>query len=174
MKIKTAVITLGLAAALCAPWQNSFADEASGKATTKEKTFIKKAADGGMTEVKLGEIAQKNGGSDDVKDFGKQMVDDHTKINDNLKEVAGKMNVEVPTKVSAKHEAVIHKLSDLHGAAFDNAYVKEMVKDHKMDIAEFEKADKTVKNSDLKSFIENSTETMKGHLEKIEKFSQAK
>jgi putative membrane protein len=174
MKIKTAVITLGLALAVCAPWQQSFADEASGKATMQEKMFIKKAAEGGMTEVKLGEVAQKNGGSDDVKDFGKQMVDDHTKINDNLKEVAGKMNVTVPSDLDAKHQAMVDKLSALHGAAFDNAYVKSMVKDHKMDIAEFEKADKKVKNDDLKSFIENSTETMKGHLEKIEKFSQAK
>jgi putative membrane protein len=174
MKLKTAVITLGLAVAVCAPWQQSLADEAAGKATMKEKMFIKKAADGGMTEVKLGQVAQQNGGSDDVKDFGKRMVDDHSKINDNLKDVAGKMNVTVPSKVSATHHAVIERLSNLHGAAFDKAYVKEMVKDHKKDIAEFEQAKNEVKNDDLKSFISNSTETMKDHLQRIEKFDQAK
>ncbi|MGH7936363.1 MAG: DUF4142 domain-containing protein [Chthoniobacterales bacterium] len=173
MKLKTAIITLGLAVAVCAPWQQSFADEAAGKATMKEKAFIKKAADGGMTEVKLGEIAQQNGGTDDIKDFGKLMVDDHTKINDNLKDVAGKMDVAVPTEVSAKHQAAIDKLSKLHGAAFDKAYTKDMVKDHKTDIAEFEEAGKMVKNDDLKNFIEKSTETMKGHLEKIEKISKS-
>lgn len=173
MKMKTALITIGLAAALCAPWQNSFADDTSGHATHKEKTFIKTAADGGMTEVKLGEIAQQNGQRDDIKDFGKQMVDDHTKINDNLKEVASKMNVEVPSTISAKHQAVVDRLSKLHGDAFDKAYTKEMIKDHKKDIAEFEEAAKEVKNEDLKSFIQNSTEMMKGHLEKIEKISKA-
>ena len=175
MKIKTLACTLGLAAALCAPWQQSFAaDEDAPKPTAMEKSFIKKAADGGMTEVELGRLASEKGGSDEVKDFGKQMVDDHGKINDNLKEVAAKMNVTVPEKVSAKHHATIEKMSGMSGADFDKAYVKMMVKDHKKDIAEFEKADKQVKNEDLKKFIEDSMETMKGHLEKIEKFDQAK
>lgn len=174
MKIKTLVCTLGLATAFCTPWQQSFAADEGAKPTAFEKSFIKKAADGGMTEVELGRIASEKGGSDEVKDFGKLMVDDHTKINDNLKEVAAKMNVKVPDKVSAKHHAMIEKMSGMSGADFDKAYVKDMVKDHKMDIAEFEKADKEVKNEDLKKFIENSMETMKGHLEKIEKFDQAK
>ena len=127
-----------------------------------------------MTEVKLGEIAQKNGGSDDVKDFGKRMVDDHSKINDNLKQVAAKMNVTVPTEVNAKQQATIDKLSKLQGAPFDSAYVKDMVKDHKKDVAEFTKAKDEVKNDDLKSFISDSVETMKDHLTRIEKFDQAK
>jgi putative membrane protein len=102
------------------------------------------------------------------------MVTDHSKINDNLKEVAGKMNVQLPSTISKKHKMVMDKLSALSGAAFDTAYVKEMVKDHKMDVAEFEKADKEVKNPDLKSFIDDSLPTLKDHLAKIEKFDQAK
>ena len=178
MKIKTLAFTLGLAAALCAPWQQSFAaDEdttGAAKATASEKMFIKKAADGGMTEVELGKLAAEKGGSSDVKDFGNQMVKDHSKINDDLKEVAGKMNVTVPGKLSAKHHATIEKMSGMSGADFDKAYVPAMVKDHEMDIAEFERADKMVKNPDLKKFIEDSIPMMKDHLEKIKKFDQAK
>ena len=77
-----------------------------------------------------------------MKDFGNQMVKDHSKINDNLKEVAGKMNVKVPSEVSAKHHATIEKMSGMSGAGFDKAYVAAMVMDHEKDIAEFEKADK--------------------------------
>ena len=124
--------------------------------------------------IELGQIAAEKGGSDAVKDFGNQMVKDHGKINDNLKELAGKMNVTLPATVSAKHKAAIEKMSGMSGANFDNAYVPAMVKDHKMDIAEFEKAGKMVKNEDLKKFINDSLETMKDHLEKIEKFDQAK
>ncbi len=176
MKIRTAALTLGLAAALCTPWQHSFAadESAGGHATAMEKKFIKKAADGGMTEVELGQLAAEKGGSSDVKDFGNEMVKDHTKINDNLKEVAGKLNVQVPAAVSAKHKATIDKMSGMSGADFDSAYVKEMVKDHKKDIAEFEEASKEVKNDDLKKFIDDSMSMMKDHLAKIEKFDQAK
>ncbi len=177
MKLKTLALTLGVAATLCAPLQLSRAAEeadASMKPTAAEKAFMKKAADGGMTEVELGQIAAEKGGSDAVKDFGKDMVKDHGKINDNLKELAGKMNVTLPTSVSAKHKATIEKMSGMSGADFDNAYVPAMVKDHKMDIAEFEKAGKMAKNEDLKKFIDESLEKMKDHLEMIQKFDQAK
>ena len=176
MKIRTLAVTLGLVAALGAFGPQSFAadKEATGKATASEKAFIKKAADGGMTEVELGQLAAEKGGSDEVKDFGNRMVKDHSKINDNLKEVAGKMNVEVPSKISAKHHATIEKMSAMSGAEFDKEYVKAMVKDHEMDVAEFEKAAKEVKNEDLKKFIEDSVPVMKEHLEMIKKFDQAK
>lgn len=144
------------------------------KPTAAEKAFMKKAADGGMTEVELGKLAAEKGGSDEVKSFGQQMVDDHTKIGDNLKEVAGKMKVTLPEKMSAKHHALVEKMAGMSGADFDKAYVPEMVKDHKKDISEFEAAKGTVKNEDLKKFIDDSLETMKGHLEKIQKFDQAK
>lgn len=177
MKIKTLAFTLGVAAALCAPWQQSSAADDTNtntKPTAMEKAFVKKAAQGGMTEVALGKIAAEKGGSEDVKDFGNLMVKDHTNINDNLKEVAGKMDVKIPADLNAKHQAMVDKFSKLSGAEFDNKYVPAMVKDHKNDINEFEEADKTVKNPELKKFIEDSLPTLKSHLEKIEKFSQAK
>ena len=176
MKTKSIKLALGLAAVLCISLQfSSAADEAtSSKPTAVEKTFIKKAADGGMTEVELGRLAAEKGGSEEVKDFGNQMVKDHSKINDDLKEVAAKMNVTMPSGVSAKHHAAIEKMAGMSGANFDNAYVAAMVTDHEKDIAEFEKADKEVKNPDLKKFIENALPMMKDHLDKIKKFDQAK
>ncbi|MGI8891075.1 MAG: DUF4142 domain-containing protein [Chthoniobacterales bacterium] len=176
MKIETLIFTLGLSAVVAVPLQCTLAadEKADMAATAKEKAFIKKAADGGMTEVEMGKVAAEKGASDEVKDFGNKMVKDHSKMNDDLKEVAAKLNVEVPSKISAKHHAAMEKMSAMSGANFDKAYVKDMVKDHEADIAEFEKAQKEVKNEDLKKFIDNSIETMKGHLETIKKFDQAK
>src|SRR5476649_1635136 len=53
-----------------------------------DTNFILAAAQGGMTEVKLGEVAAKNGMRNDVKEFGQMMVKDHTAINDDLKALA--------------------------------------------------------------------------------------
>ncbi len=127
-----------------------------------------------MTEVELGKMAAEKGASKEVKEFGDQMVKDHSKANDELKEVAAKMNVMVPDKVDAKHQATIKKMSAMSGAAFDKAYVNGMVTAHMEDIALFEKADKEVKNEDLKKFIEKTLPVMKEHLEMIKKFDQAK
>lgn len=70
-------------------------NSANAMATTVDdnaKDFAKEAAEGGMMEVQLGNIAEKNAVTQSVKDFGKMMVDDHSKINDNLKDLAAKKN----------------------------------------------------------------------------------
>ena len=172
MKRLTFALILGTAVAFTAGFAAD--KEKSNKATAKESTFIKKAADGGMTEVELGKVAEKNGQKDDIKSFGSQMVKDHGKANDDLKNVTLKMNVTVPDKVSAKHQAGISKMSKLSGVAFDTAYAKDMVEDHEKDIAEFEKALGEVSNEDLKKFIDDAIPMMKGHLEMAKKMASAK
>jgi putative membrane protein len=169
---KSFINTLFAATALCVA--TGFGKDKEMKTGGIDEAFIRKAANGGMAEVELGKLATEKGASQEVKDFGNQMVKDHSKANDELKEVAGKMNVMVPEKVDAKHQAMITKMSALSGTAFDKAYVNGMVKAHKEDIALFESADKEVKNEDLKKFIENTIPIMKGHLEMIEKFDQVK
>src|SRR5512133_1725625 len=66
--------------------------------SAKDKTFMRKAAKGGMMEVAMGKVAEQNGQSDDVKSFGKRMVTDHGKANDELKSIAEKKGVKLPTK----------------------------------------------------------------------------
>ena len=90
-----------------------------------------------MAEVELGQLAEQNGQSQEVKDFGKRMVTDHSKANDELKQVAEKEDVTLPTTLDAKDQATKERLEKLHGAAFDKAYMHDMVMDHKADIAEF-------------------------------------
>ena len=174
MKPKYFLTVLGVSSALCLSSSATFAADTAMKSTAKEKMFIKKAAMGGMAEVAMGKTASEKGGSKEVKDFGSQMVSNHTKINDNLKGVADKLGVTLPTELDSMHQAKDNKMGKMSGAEFDQAYVKEMVADHEKDISEFEKAQTMVKNDDLKKFIADSLPIMKDHLEKIKKFDQAK
>jgi putative membrane protein len=116
------------------------ADNAAGVA---DRTFIEKAASGGMAEVKLGKLAVEKGTSPTVKQFGQKMVDDHSKANDELKTIAAKKNVPMPTDLDSKHVVVYDKLAKLSGADFDKAYIDAMVKDHDEDVQEFKKATTT-------------------------------
>jgi len=131
-------------------------------------TFMTKAAQGGMAEVEMGRIAVKNASNDQVKQFGQRMIDDHTKANDQLKSLAGKKNVTLPTDVDAKQKAGIDRLSKLNGAAFDREYMMMMVKDHKEDVAEFEKASKNESDPDVKAFASNTLPTLQEHLRMAE------
>lgn len=178
MKTITLILTLGtavaLSSALGAPEKKADTTASETKASAADTAFIKKAAEGGMTEVELGKIAEKNGEKDDVKTFGSHMVKDHGKANGELKGVAGKMNVALPDKVSAEHQAKIDKLSKLTGAAFDTAYAKEMVASHEKTIASFETAKGKVGHEDLKKFINDTLPVIKEHLEMAKKMEPAK
>src|SRR5689334_15410130 len=96
---------------------------------TADSTFVTKAAQGGMAEVKLGNLAKEKAESPDVKNFGQTMVTDHTKAGDELKQIASSKNITLPTDIDAKDQAKYDRLSKLSGAAFDRAYMRDMVAD---------------------------------------------
>jgi putative membrane protein len=145
-------------------------DNSSASASTAshlsapDRTFIKKAAEGGMAEVELGKLAADKGTTDDVKKFGQRMVDDHTKANDQLKQIASSKGVAVPDDLNAKDKALKARLEKLSGAQFDRAYMKDMVKDHVEDVADFSKESKMAKDPDVKSFASQTLPTLKDHL----------
>ena len=129
-----------------------------------DSQFAGKAAIGGMAEVKLGQLAQRNASSGDVKAFGQKMIADHTKAAEKLKDVASKDNISLPTNLDAKENATYDRLSKLQGSDFDRAYMQDMVKDHKMDVAEFHKEANSGRNPDLKNFASETLPTLQEHL----------
>src|SRR5689334_12082691 len=97
----------------------SNAAETKSKLSTSEANFVKEAASGGMMEVELGKLAQQKAASEKVKDFGKKMEDDHSKANDELKQLASNKGVDLPSSLNKKHQSKVDKLSKLSGAEFD-------------------------------------------------------
>ena len=92
------------------------------------------------------------------------MVDDHTKANDQLKQIAGNKGVTLPTDLDSKDQALKDRLSKLDGEKFDQAYMKNMVRDHTKDVSEFRKESTSGKDSDLKSFASQTLPTLEDHL----------
>jgi len=141
--------------------ENGAAKKSSGGA---DQRFVIEAAQGGMAEVELGQLATQKAASDDVKKFGQRMVDDHTKANDQLKQVASQKNITLPTDIGAKNKATKDHLEKLSGAAFDKAYMTHMVQDHKKDVAEFQKEANSGKDADVKNFASQTLPTLQEHL----------
>ena len=131
--------------------------------------FAVAAANGGMSEVALGQLAQQKATNSKVKDFGAMMVSDHSKANNELIALAKSKNITLPTTVGADEQKVKDDLSQKSGADFDKAYVSDMVDDHKKDIKEFEDAINILKDPDLKAFAVKTLPTLKKHLDAIQK-----
>lgn len=135
--------------------------------SSDDKDFMSKAAQGGMAEVKLGELAFAKGQSPDVKTFGQKMKFDHTKANGDLMALADGKAVTLPADVSAKQKQDMDKLSKLSGAAFDKEYVRMMIEDHEKDVADFQKQAEGGTNSELKTFASSTLPTLQMHLAMI-------
>jgi putative membrane protein len=133
-----------------------------------DRKFIEEAAQGGMAEVQLGQLAAQKAQSDQVKQFGQKMVDEHGKANDQLKQLASSKGLNLPTELDGKHKREMERLSKLSGADFDREYMKHMVSDHKKDVKDFKKEAKSAKDADLKSFASSTTPTLEQHLQLAE------
>jgi putative membrane protein len=129
-----------------------------------DKKFVKNSALGGMTEVELGKLAAQKASSDAVKQFGQRMVDDHSKANDQLKQIAGKSSIEVPAALDSKHQSRVDKLAKLSGPAFDKAYLKDQVKDHEHDVDEFKSEAQYGSDPNIKQFAMQTLPTLQEHL----------
>jgi putative membrane protein len=127
--------------------------------------FAVDAADGGMLEVKLGTLAQTNAMMADVKQFGKQMVEDHSKGNEELKAMAAKKNISLPATISDKHQKDYDDLAAKKGKDFDKAYIDYMISDHKDDIDEFKKEADKGHDADIKNWAAGKVSTLEHHLE---------
>jgi putative membrane protein len=154
--------------------ENEHMDEGIKKMMTSSETmFAMKAAQAGIAEVKLGQLAVTKASNADVKAFGQKMVEDHTRANEQLKSIAVQNGMTLPTTMNAKDQTLYDKLSNESGAHFDRAYMRSMVKDHEQDIKIFNKEARGGKNPQLKQFARQTTPTLEGHLQ-MAKATEAK
>jgi putative membrane protein len=137
-------------------------------ADSPDASFMKSAAEGGMSEVELGQLAQQKASNPAVKDFGAMMVKDHTAANDKLKALAASEQVTLPDSPSLMQKASKTKLNMLSGDSFDKSYVKGMIDDHKSDIKEFQNEISEGKDPQARAFASATLPTLQMHLQKIQ------
>lgn len=162
---KSTLIALGIAWLVLGRF-NSYA-QAQTPISMADTNFILAAAQGGMTEVKLGELAAQQGVRDEVKQFGQMMVKDHSAINEDLKSLAAQKGVTLPDSLDAKHQGMLDKLTALSGPAFDDAYIAAMIKAHKKDAKAFKAEASATQDADIKSFLDKSIPIVEAHLKMI-------
>lgn len=131
--------------------------------------FMTKAASGGMLEVQLGKAVAPNAMSPQVKMIAERMITDHTKINEELKAMAAKMNVTLPTTLGNDAESVYKDVTGKKGIAMEKEYVDKMESDHKEDVKDFEEASTKAASPELRAFAAKTLPTLREHLAMIEK-----
>jgi putative membrane protein len=130
---------------------------------TPESKFLMEAVRGDLAEVKLGELAQQKSQSEDVKEFGEMLVEDHSKALKETAELAKDMNVIPPAQPTAEQMQKHDALARLSGAEFDRQFAAEMVKGHQEEIAKYEKQAQSG-DSKVAKLAEDMLPTLEQHL----------
>ena len=163
------------AALLIAAPSVSFAQSApaakSGQPSAAAKDFLTDAMQGDVSEVKMGQLAEKNGGSAEMKDFGKTLVTDHTKAGEQVKATAQKVGVTVKEQPSSEAQKDYDKLSKLKGADFDKEFARMSVDDHQKDISKFQK-EADAKDGPASDLAQQQLPVLKKHLQMAQSLQQ--
>jgi putative membrane protein len=159
MKVLVALLLTSLPALALAQYSNP------------DKSFYGNAAQGGRVEVAAGKLAQKNGASQAVKDFGAMMVEDHSASNKKLKKLADSKSVKLPEGPSLSQKAKLKMLEMKSGSSFDKDYIEGQVKAHKETLELLKKEIDSGQDADAKAFASEILPTVEAHLAKIKQIA---
>jgi putative membrane protein len=158
MKAKLVGSVVGLAISACIGSSALAKDSAS-------QTFLTKAIQGNLAEVAMGQLAEQQGSSADVKAYGQMLQKDHSDANTKAMAAASSLGVSAPSEPTKKQISEHDQLAKLTGDKFDREFAKHMVMDHKKDIAEYTKAAKMKSGDQAVTYAAETLPVLQSHLE---------
>ncbi|MEG4625911.1 DUF4142 domain-containing protein [Microcoleus sp. w1-18aA5] len=135
--------------------------------SSQDRNFVMQAGQLGMLEVELGRLAVQRGSSAGVKQYGQEMVEEHTQANQELMQVATQKGVKLPTEISSQNTALMDRLSGLSGTSFDTAYKQAMIDSHTQAIALFQAQSQQGQDPDLKAWATQKLPNLQAHLQMV-------
>jgi|RhiMetdeSRZDD1v2_1073273.scaffolds.fasta_scaffold112291_3 putative membrane protein len=151
----------------------SGAHSAKQDAKQSAQAFLQKAAEGQQAEIILGQLASERAGHRQVKQFGAQMIEDHRKASTEIRQLAAKEGVTLPTDLTDRHKDRREQFAQLSGSEFDRAYIGYMLRDHRKDVKEFERNVKAIKDPQVLHWAEDTLPLLKEHLRQAQQIAAA-
>jgi putative membrane protein len=148
--------------------KQSVTDSGTSVPSKQDAEFMVKATNGAQFEVELGKLATMQGQDPGVRRFGEMMVRDHTKGEETFRGLAASKRIVMPDTLSLDQKKEREDLAKRKGAAFDKAYVRLMVADHKEDIEEFRNAAMNANDPDIRALAAANIPILQQHLDSVQ------
>ncbi len=123
-------------------------------------------------EVQLGTLAQEKAVANNVKQLGRSLAQDHQRADEQLMQLAQRMNLELPRfeprteverSIMASHQAEMQKLQALEGEQFDRAFLAAQIGMHDLEIAQLRQARGQIQNREIQRFIDQQLPVLERH-----------
>jgi putative membrane protein len=148
-------------------------DAAQQQSGEMEQVFLQRAAEGQQVEIALGRLAAEKASNEQVKQFGRQMIQDHQKANREVLQLASKAGIRISTQLTDRQKQTQRTFAGLSGKAFDLAYMTFMLRDHVRDVNALEQSAQTLINAEVKSWAFSILPVLKEHLERAKAVASA-
>lgn len=125
--------------------------------------FVNKAAVANLLEVRMGQLAVDKGSTKSVKKMGQEMIDGHTQANAELRKIAAKSGLDMPSTLTPDKQDIYDHLSSLSGTQFDDAYTAQVQQSHADAISLFNQQAKATTNPDLTAYANKLLPALKQH-----------
>ncbi len=140
----------------------------------QDERFVTDAAQTNIAEVDAGHMAVQKGTSPAVKQLGQTLIADHTRAEDQLRQIAQQQGLQLPDKPSQEQQAMANRLSQAKPgrASFDTAFAKDMVEGHQKAVSEFQQEAQTTHDPGLRSYAQTTLPVLQKHLQMSEAASR--
>lgn len=132
-----------------------------------DQAFVTQATYGGLAEVALGEMAVEQASSPEVRAFARRMVDEHSRANAELADLAEVKGMSPPTSPDPGRVAVAEALGALEGAEFDRQYLQHQMAEHEVAVALYRTEASGGTDPDMRSFANRWLPSLQDHTAQI-------
>ena len=140
-------------------------DKMTNAMDEKDQAFLSDQVGGNYAEIKFTQLAQEKSKNAEVKEVAKFLETEHTNALNDLKDLAGKKNVNVPSEETQEAKDKIKELAGKSAKEFDKAWVEELISKHEKSIAKLEGSD--ISDPDLKNWVTNILPKLRIHHDKL-------
>jgi len=131
---------------------------------SQDSKIIFQMAGSNLMEVRLGTLAQQKGTNPAVKQFGQQMVTDHTNMENQLTALVSKNGTKFQPSIGKANEQEVARLEKLSGAEFDREYMSSMIQHHQQDIAYLQSEGQNARSAEARQLVSTGLPTLQQHL----------
>lgn len=138
-------------------------DEKFDNKMEKDADFAVTAAEDGMFQVKVAQLAETNASSSEVKSYAKSIIAEHNKLNEDLRQLATSKDITLPVSLSDRCQRKYDDVYEKSGREFDEKFADLMEKEHKDAVDNFKKESEKGNDSDMRAFASRNIATLEHH-----------
>lgn len=134
----------------------------------QDKAFLIGAHQDNLTEIQAGQAAEEKADSQAVRDAGARFVKEHTALDEQVTNVAGKLGLDLPSRPTEQQQAELRRVAAKRGAEFDRAWVASQVKGHHKTLASVDKEVSEGSSEQVKKLAQDARPVVREHLDLVE------